>query len=278
MAQAKVRETGMPLFRDEGILREHVIQVVPDVYQITFRAANVLLIVEDQLTLVDTGYGSTVPRVIEFVRSLNRKPEELRLIVLTHCHFDHAGGLRELKKLTGAKVACHRADISDSELLAPYPRPVQKALELRPLAGIRSQLGVSSSEVELQLHGGETLPVLGGLRVVHTPGHTPGSICLLAPKHKMLIAGDALTRRGQTIALAPKSISTDQAEAARSVRVLIREDFDKICFGHHAPMIGDAKARLRELAAKIRLRSKRRRTAPFPRGRATSQDGRTSSP
>jgi len=247
------------LFRDQGLLRENIFEPLPGVYQITFRAANVLLIVEDELTLIDTGYRSTAPKVIGFVRSLNRKPEEIRLIVLTHCHLDHAGGLRELKRQTGARVACHQADISDSELLAPYPRPVQKALELRPLAGIRSQLGVSSSEVELPLQGGETLPVLGGLRVIHTPGHTPGSICLLSPRHKMLIAGDTLTRRGQTIALARRSVSTDQAEAARSVKGLIAEDFDKICFGHHPPMTEDAKARLRELVARIGLSERRRR-------------------
>ncbi len=246
----------MPL-SDEGILKERVIQVVPNVYQITFRAANVLLIVEDALTLIDTGYSSTAPRVIEFVRSLHRKPEDIRLIVLTHCHFDHAGGLRELKRQTGARVACHQADIS--ELLAPYPRQLQKALELRPLAGIKSQLGVPSSEVELRLHGGEMLPVLGGLRVIHTPGHTPGSICLLSPRYKMLIAGDALTRRGQTIALARRTVSIDQAEAARSARALLAEDFDKICFGHHPPMTVDAKARLRELVARIRLSAGRRR-------------------
>jgi glyoxylase-like metal-dependent hydrolase (beta-lactamase superfamily II) len=250
-------EAEMPL-SDEGILKEHIIQVVPDVYQITFRAANVLLIVEDELTLVDTGYSSTAPRVIEFVRSLNRRPEDIGLIVLTHCHFDHIGGLRELKRQTGARVACHHADISDSALLTPYPRPVQKALEFRPLAGIRSQLGVSSSEVELQLHGGETLPFLGGSKVIHTPGHTPGSICLLSPRHKMLIAGDALTRRGQTIALARRGVSTDQEEAARSLKALVAEDFDKICFGHHPPMAGDAKAGLRDMVARIRLRERGR--------------------
>jgi glyoxylase-like metal-dependent hydrolase (beta-lactamase superfamily II) len=265
------------LFRDHGLLRENIYEILPGVYQMTFRAANLFLIVEDVLTLIDTGYRSTAPRVIEFVRSLNRKPEDIRLIVLTHCHLDHAGGLRELQRRTGARVACHQADISDSEVLAPYPRAVQKALELRPLAGLRSQLGVSSSEVELQLLGGEILPVLGGLRVIHTPGHTPGSICLLSPRHKMLIAGDALIRRGQTIALARKSVSANQAEAARSAGALMREDFDKICFGHHSPMTVDAKARLRELVARIRLSAKRLRKPRSSVPGAESEDGGISS-
>ena len=247
----------MTLLRDEGILSEHIVQVTPSLYQITFHAANVLLIVEDTLTLVDTGFNSTVPRVLEFVRSLHRSPEEVRLIILTHCHFDHAGGARQLKKLTGARLACHRADISDYGAPLPYPRPVQRTLELRPLANLRSQLAFSSSEVDIQLKGGETLEPLGGLRVIHTPGHTPGSICLISAKEKLLIAGDTLVRQGKAIAVARNGVSTAPAEAARSVRALATEDFDKICFGHHLPMTENAKRSLHELVARIRLRARR---------------------
>ncbi len=248
----------MPLLRDEGILREHVIPVVPNVYQITFRAANLLLIVEDQLTLIDTGYSSSVPRVMEFVASLDRRPCDIRLILLTYAHFDHAGGLSEIKKMAGARVACHEADIADGGSPLPYPRPVQQALELPVLANIRSRLGINSTDVEMKLRGGETLPVLGGLKVIHTPGHTPGSICLLSARHKLLIVGDALTRRGDAVTFARRSVSTDPTQAEESVRRLLTEDFDKICFGHHLPVMENAKLRVREVAARSRLRDIRR--------------------
>ena len=250
----------MTLWRDEGILREHIMQVIPNLYQITFRAANVLLIVEDTLTVVDTGFNSTVPKVLEFVRSLHRSPEEVRLIILTHCHFDHAGGARQLKRLTGARLACHRADISDSGTPLPYPRPLQRTLELRPLANLRSQLAFSSSEVDIQLQGGELLEPLGGLRVVHTPGHTPGSICLISAREKLLIAGDTLVRQGRTIVVARKGVSTAPAQAARSVRALAAEDFDKICFGHRLPLTENAKRSVHELVARIRLKARRGRS------------------
>ena len=261
----------MPLLRDEGIIRENVVQVVPHVYQITFHAANVLLIVEEELTLIDTGFRSTVPRILEVVRSLNREPEDIRLIVLTHCHLDHAGGARALKRLTGARLACHRADISDFGSPLPYPAPMRRTLELRALANLRSELGITSSEVEIQLEGEEVLAPLGGMRVIHTPGHTPGSICLLAPQHKLLIAGDTLVRQGSAITAARKSMSTDSGQAAKSVQALVREDFDKVCFGHHLPMTVNAKQRLRELVARIRLRDIREIH------RLTAQKAKTSS-
>ncbi len=257
----------MPSLRDTRVLKTNVVQVFRDVYQITFRATNLILIVEDELTLVDTGYKSTVRSVLAFVKSLGRRPEQLRLIVLTHGHFDHAGGVRELKRLTGARLACHRAYISDSGIPLPYPRPMQQALELRALAGLRSKLGISSADVDIKLQGGETLPALGGLKVIHTPGHTPGSICLLSPEHRLLIAGDALTRRREAIAIARRGVSSDPAQAALSAMSLAREDFDTICFGHHLPVMGNAKARIRELEARIRVRaSEGRRTGRRLRG------------
>jgi glyoxylase-like metal-dependent hydrolase (beta-lactamase superfamily II) len=241
----------MQLFlRDEGIRRENVVRVLSDLYQLTFHASNVFVIVEARLTLIDTGFRSTAPRIIEFVRSLHRKPEEIDLIVLTHCHLDHAGGVRELKRLTGARVACHRADISEAGAPLPYPRAVQKTLELRPLAPLRSRLGISAAEVDIPLSGGEILPSLGGLKVIHTPGHTPGSVCLLAPGHRLLIAGDTLVRSGKTIIAARRTVSTDAAQAHRSVHVLAGQDFDAICFGHHLPLKEHVQDRLRELIAR----------------------------
>jgi glyoxylase-like metal-dependent hydrolase (beta-lactamase superfamily II) len=236
--------------RDEGIIRENVVQVVPDFYQMTFHAANVFVIVEEEMTLIDTGFPATTPRIVEFVRSLRRKPSDIKLIVLTHCHLDHAGGLREMKRLTGARVACHRADISAEGAPLPYPRAMQRTLELRPLAPLRSRLGVTPDEVDMQLEGGETLPPLGGLKVIHTPGHTPGSVCLLFPRHRLLIAGDTLVRQGKDIVPARKAVSIDVAQATRSVRVLADVDFDTVCFGHHLPMTENAKGRLRELIAR----------------------------
>ncbi len=244
----------MSLLRDEGIFKVNIVRIVPEVYQITYRAVNVFLIVEEKLTLIDTGYRAAAPRIIDFISRLGRKPAELDLIILTHCHLDHTGSMRELQKASGARVACHTADIMKTDKPLPYPPSVQRALELRPLTPLRSRWGIAGHEVAVKFEGGEELPQLGGMVVVHTPGHTPGSICLLAPKHKLLFSGDTLTRKGDHIVPVRRSVSLDTGQVLSSVKVLAGLDFEKVCFGHHQPAMTHGRDRVMEWLDHIKIK------------------------
>ncbi len=79
-------------------------EVISHVYQITIRGVNIILIAEEKLTLVDTGFRGSSPKIIGFISSLRRSVEEVSLVILTHNHLDHVGGLAELKRLTTAKA------------------------------------------------------------------------------------------------------------------------------------------------------------------------------
>ncbi|HEX9976470.1 MAG TPA: MBL fold metallo-hydrolase [Dehalococcoidales bacterium] len=239
------------LFRAQGIIRENILEVIPNVYQMTFRGVNVLVLAEAELTIIDTGFRASVPKIIDFVRGLGRSPAEISLIIITHNHFDHVGGLGDLRKLTRAKVSAHKADIYDANGQLPYPRLVQKTLQVRPFSALRSFLGIGPSDVDIQLSGGEVLQPLGGLKVIHTPGHTPGSICLFAPRHKLLIVGDVLVKHSQTIHFPHKSASTDLSQAVKSVQRLAGLDSEIICFGHGRPLTENARAKLQALVAGV---------------------------
>jgi glyoxylase-like metal-dependent hydrolase (beta-lactamase superfamily II) len=238
------------LFRGQGIIRENILEVIPNVYQMTFRGVNVLVIAEAEVTIIDTGFRASAPKIIDFVRSLGRSPAEISLIIITHNHFDHVGGLSELKKLTRASVAAHKADIYDVNGRLPYPQFVQKTLHVRPFSALRPFLGIGPRDVDIRLNEGEMLPPLGGLKVIHTPGHTPGSICLLSPQHKLLIVGDVLLRHGTTIRFPHKSASTDLPQAIESAKGLAELDFDIICFGHGRPLMENARTKLQALVTR----------------------------
>jgi len=121
--------------------------------------------------------GDNIPEILS---RLHKHGLTLRQIVITHAHIDHVGGAVLLKKATGAPVFLNQHDLG---LLG--------AMEIQ--AG---WLGVPTPEVaspDTSADDGLTvgLATLRG-EVIHTPGHTPGSICLLFPQQHLLLAGDTL--------------------------------------------------------------------------------------
>ena len=242
----------MVLSQLKGITRKRTLEIIPNVYQIANRGANIILIVEEELTLVDTGFLGSSAQVTNFIHSLGRSVEEISLIIITHNHFDHAGGLAELTKLTRAEVAVHQADINDTEGQSPYPRGIRGLLRIPFLATLRQRFLLSPDDVDIPLAGGEVLEPLGGLEVVHTPGHTPGSISLYSPREKLLITGDALGKRRRGLRLPPKMASTDLTQALDSVKKMAELDFDILCFGHGRPLTDGVHTKMQELIEKIK--------------------------
>ncbi len=221
-------------------------EVKPGVYQVTHRGANVLVIAEKKITLIDTGLRESARHVLDFITGIGRSPEEVGLIVLTHNHIDHMGGLAEIRQATGAKVAAHRLDIGERV----HP-PAADSRYKDSLATIKDKLqsvfSVLPKDVDIVLEGGEVLETLDGLEVVHTPGHTPGGISLYSRKNKMMITGDLIRKHHRTLLLPPKMVSHNLKDNLESVRKIAEYDFDILCFGHGLPLTHDIKPRLQAL-------------------------------
>ena len=226
-------------------------EIIPNVYQLTIRGTNVILIVEEELTLVDTGLRGSSPQIIDFVHHLGRSEEEISLIILTHNHIDHMGGLAEIKQLTPAKVAIHKTDIGERK--TPPSTGSRYRVPLTQLSStLRSVFSVKSEDVDIQFEGGEVLKPLGGLEVIHTPGHTTGSISLFSQQNKLLIVGDALRKRRKTLHLPPRMASSDLTRAIESVNKMVQLDFNILCLGHGLPLSGDVHAKMRDLIERIK--------------------------
>ena len=228
-------------------------EIIPQVYQLQIRMTNVFLLVEEKLTLVDTGYWGSTQRIVNFVQQLGRTPTDIDLIVVTHHHYDHTGSLAELKVLTDAKVAAHEDDAPSirGEPFAPS-HPSQAWLIPRLGALVLSIGRPKTTEVDILLEDGQELSPLGGMRIIHTPGHTFGSICLLFPQRRLLMVGDALTHR-RRLAFPPRLYSVDMAQARQSVKRLAELQFDTLCFGHGQAITEGAAARVQDLVNRSKL-------------------------
>ena len=226
--------------------------VVPGLYQITMGYVHAYLVEADgELTLVDTGLPGRGQRILSAVSDLGRGREALRHIVITHHHPDHVGALKELRDATGAITYAHSAD-------APYIRweKAPPTPQLRGIARIASQALVRlvptapQATLDREVQDGDVISP-AQLMVVHTPGHTPGHICLLWERHGgVLLVGDAAIN---VLGLRPPPalFTLDMAQAKESLRRIAGLEFQVACFGHGGILKGEAHAAFRRLLEQL---------------------------
>jgi len=202
--------------------------------------ANAYLLVDNgDLTLVDTGFTGRADLILEQIRKLGYSPSDVKKIIITHHHGDHTGNLAKLKRITGAEIAAHPADAPYIDGTMPQPGPARPQWLGRFLSRFSWLWSTEPVAVDMLVSDGQELPILGGVKIVHTPGHTPGSICLYLQDKKLLIAGDLLANRFG-IRLPSRGFTVDLVQETKSIKGLAGLEFDIICFGHGAPIMHNA--------------------------------------
>lgn len=146
--------------------------------------------------LVDSGSSGSDVKILESLRRLGLEPAMLKLLVLTHSHYDHAGSAGRLKEETGCKVVVHRSEVEKLKMgYSPIPAGTRwKAKLLVGLGRIfaRSLMNFPGAEADLLVDESFDLQAFGFPgKVIHSPGHTFGSMVVLMEGGE-LIAGDTL--------------------------------------------------------------------------------------
>lgn len=225
---------------------EHL--VTKHVYAVDSGDCHVFLIVQPEgIIAVDAGFPGTWQLVEAGLHDLGRKPEDLHDILVTHCHIDHAGGLAELKKATGAKAWMHAADADMVEHGKAF-RPWKAAPGLRNWwFGYRvvrkSPQTFEPAVVDNRVRPGDVIPLAGGIKAIHTPGHSAGHLVFLWPAEGgVLFTGDAVNNVN---GLSGPPIFEDGKMVTESLRGLTHERFQVACFAHGAPIVDHADAQFR---------------------------------
>ena len=202
-----------------------------EIVPIKGRLSNAYLVGGPQtITLVDTGSPGDAALILAALDAMGNG--RLGLIVLTHAHFDHFGTVAALKRATGAAVAIHAADaaalrLGETRLGTARGRG---RLARYGLALLERFFPVEGVEPDILLQDGDRLDGYGlPARLLHTPGHTPGSSTLILAEGSA-IAGDLVSNTGGPHA--QKYYAHDWAALGRSLRRLQAEAPVRVYPGH----------------------------------------------
>jgi glyoxylase-like metal-dependent hydrolase (beta-lactamase superfamily II) len=215
---------------------------------------------EAGLVLIDCGLPKRADRIATSIRETGHEPEDVRHILITHHHLDHTGSLAKLAGRTGATVYVHPADVAIVTGAAMPPPPNRAKLSGRTIGPLLLRMGpkrADPAKVDEELVDGADLPFAGGLRVIHTPGHTAGQTSFLLPNRDggVLVAGDAAAASGRRVSPPTGAVfgmyTEDLEEANRSFRKLAELDFEVAAFGHGNPIRSGAGEVFRRAAARL---------------------------
>ena len=216
-------------------------EIIPNVHLIPKTVANPYLLFDpDGLTLIDAGLPGSHKKILRYLAGLGYAPKDLKRILITHADFDHVGGLAQLKAATGARVFASPVEaqaMAEGHASRPVkPRSVITRLLFGLMAGLFKPASIQVDELLLD---GQTLPVLGGLRVIETLGHTPGHISLFAPSVGILFCGDSIVSGEDGLRGSTGANNWDQAKSDESVRKQAALGARILCSGH-GPVVMDA--------------------------------------
>lgn len=195
-------------------------------------------------TLIDTGPPGSGPAIRAALQHLGVPPEELRHIVLTHFHDDHAGSVTEVARWSGAHVTVGAGDAAFVRGEQSGPPPAFTAAEQQLHAVVAADLSPAPAcRVDREVTDQDVLDLGDDAVVLSVPGHTPGSIALHLPAAGVLITGDTIAEHQGEVVLGP--FNTDRDAAWRSLQRLAALDIDVACFGHGQPVVRSASSALR---------------------------------
>jgi len=165
------------------------------------------LLAGETITLIDTGVAGCENSIFDCIRSIDRDPDEISLIVLTHSHPDHIGAAKAIQDETGCSVMAHPAERAWIENVDQQNRE-------RPVPGFSSLVG-GSVRLDHELEDGTVIDPDGSetceIQVICTPGHSAGSVSLLMQGERALFCGDALPVYGDL------PVYDDARQSARSI-------------------------------------------------------------
>lgn len=212
---------------------------------------------KDNTILVDAGYPGQLSQIQEGFKKIGLSLSELDKLILTHHDIDHIGGADDIIKNLSKEIEiiAHKKEKSYIHL-EKHPTKIMKLKsQFKSMSAetkaMYENLKVSYKKYRVSVNrtvkSGENLPFCGGIRVIYTPGHTPGHISLYIKRSKVLIAGDALFVENGKLAPPPEYINHNNKLVFSSLNKLAQYDIKTIICYHGGVYSRNVNHSIREL-------------------------------
>ena len=206
---------------------------------------------DGSVTLVDCGLKRAPAKIVSALAAIGKHPRDVQRIVLTHAHFDHSGGASTMVNETGVNGVDVHAD--DAGYVRTGTRVPGDTASTSGRIFARAPWGdFRATPVAQELVDGQTLDVAGGLRVIHTPGHTPGHISLLHPGSGVLITGDSIFNMNSHMSWPTKVFCTSFRQNVETAHVLGELDYSLAAFTHGPEIRDNAREQVRGFLQRAR--------------------------
>ena len=185
---------------------------------------------ENGVYLIDSGVKGSAEKIFDYITSNRRPINEIKQLILTHSHPDHIGSAQEIQRKTSCRICAHANERN-------WIEHVDQQCKQRPVPGFDTLVG-GSVEVDQCLNDGDVVVLEDDIRinVIHTPGHSPGSISFFLKDEGVLISGDTLLLPG-SLPIYDNFIDTvasiEKLRKTTNIKVLL-SSWDEPCYGEKA--------------------------------------------
>jgi glyoxylase-like metal-dependent hydrolase (beta-lactamase superfamily II) len=207
-------------------------QITPNFHRIGGFVNQYLIINGKDLTLIDAGLSSNAKKVLNYLIANGFDLKQVKRILVTHSDSDHYGAVNKVREATGAEVWTSQLE-ADAMRIGSSSRPIVPSgffKLIMPLLGVF--LSSPPTFVDRIISDGETLPILGGLQVIATPGHTPGHLSFYLPNERILIAGDSINESKGKPVPTTDATTFDSEKARETFKELMHLNPSIIACGH----------------------------------------------
>lgn len=211
-----------------------------EIYRLVFGVTSCFIVRHEGAILIDAGNSNQEGKFLRVVDSLGIRPEEIRLIVATHGHADHIGSAATIHDITGAPIAIHQADKEwlEKGIIAMPPGVTAWGRVLASLTGLAEGFfRFRPAEVDITIADDGLSLVDFGIpgHVVHTPGHTSGSVSVLLETNDLFAGDQAMNGLPFRFGSGLPSLAEDLDEVKASWLKILTHDLSTIYPGHGKP-------------------------------------------